>query len=188
MSEVQTKATTEEVQVPAHGGDDSIVGKLLSPDPGVMLWVWVVFFVLLVVLKKFAWKPILSGIEAREKSMKDALARAEEVSRKTEAAEGEQKQLLDEARTEAAKILSESRDFAKELKVKAESDAKLQSERIVAQAKQEIESAQQRAQAQLRQDAAILSVSVAEKILRKKIDSTEDKAFAERMVEEAPRS
>jgi F-type H+-transporting ATPase subunit b len=186
MSEVQTKATTEEVQVPSHG-DDSVVGKLLSPDPGVMLWVWVIFAVLLVVLRKFAWKPIISGIDAREKAMKDSLARAEEVSKKSEAAEDEQRKILEATKGEAAKLLAESREYAKDLKSKAEADAKLQAERIVAQARQEIEAAQQKAQAQLRQDAALLSIGVAEKILRKKVDAAEDKAFAERMAEEAPR-
>lgn len=187
MTDVQTN-TTATVQQASHGGDESIVGKLLSPDPGVMLWVWVVFFVLLVVLKKYAWKPILSGIEAREKSIKDSLSRAEEVARKTEAAEDEQKKILDQARTEAAQILTESRDFAKDLKLKAEADAKLQSERIVIQARQEIEAAQQKAQNQLRQEAAILSVGVAEKILRKNLNADEDKAYAKRMVEESARS
>ena len=185
MSDVQTN-TTATVQQASHGEDASIVGKLLSPDPGVMLWVWVVFFVLLVVLKKFAWKPILSGIEAREKSLKDSLARAEEVARKTEAAEDGQRKILDQAKVEAAQILSESRDFAKELKVKAE-DAKIQSERIVAQAKQEIDAAQQKAQAQLQHEAAVLSIGVAEKILRKNLGSDEDKAYAERMVQETSR-
>jgi F-type H+-transporting ATPase subunit b len=186
MSDVQTN-TTATVQHAAPGGDESIVGKLLSPDPGVMIWVWVVFFVLLVVLKKFAWKPILSGIEAREKSLKDSLSRAEEVARKTDAAEDEQRKILDQAKAEAAQVLSESRDFAKELKVKAEADAKVQAERIVAQAKQEIEAAQQKAQAQLRHEAAVLSVGVAEKILRKNLNAEEDKAYAQRMVEETSR-
>ncbi len=187
MTDVQTN-TTATVQQASHGEDASIVGKLLSPDPGVMLWVWVVFFVLLVVLKKFAWKPILSGIEAREKSLKDSLSRAEEVARKTEAAEDEQRKILDQAKADAAQILSETRDFAKDIKVKAEADAKAQSERIVAQAKQEIDAAQQKAQAQLRHEAAVLSIGVAEKILRKSLNSEEDKAYAERMVQETSRS
>ncbi len=189
MSEVQTKdATTQEVQVPSHAGEENIGGKLLSLDPGVILWVWVIFVVLLVVLRKFAWKPLLSGIEAREKALKDSLSRAEEVSKKSEAAEEGQRKILDEAKVQASQLLSESRDYAKELKAKAEVDAKVQAERIVAQARQEIEAAQQRAQAQLRQDAALLSIGVAEKILRKKVDTSEDQEFARRMVEEVPNS
>ena len=188
MSEVQTKdAVTEGVQVPSHAAEENIGGKLLSLDPGVMLWVWVIFVVLLLVLRKFAWKPILSGIDAREKALKDSLGRAEEVSKKSEAAEEQQRKLLEEAKVQAAQLLSESRDYAKDLKAKAEIDAKSQADRIVAQARQEIEAAQERAQAQLRQDAALLSIGVAEKILRKKIDTAEDQEFSRSMVDEAPK-
>ncbi len=172
----------------AEAAEENVGTKLLSLQPGVMIWVWIIFAVLMVVLYKFAWKPIMKGLDARDQALRDSLSRAEEVSKKSEASEAEQQKILDAAKAQAADLLSQSRDYAKELKTKAEEDAKVQADRIIEQARQEITAAQQQAQTQLRQDAALLSIGVAEKILRKKIDDGADQDFAKRMVDEAPKS
>lgn len=178
MSEVQASTVAE----PAGGG---IASELMAPNPGVMIWVWLVFVVLLVLLHKFAWKPILASVAERERRLKESLSKASEAAAKAASIEAEHQRILSEARVEATKILTEQRDFATKFRVQAEADAKTSADKIVAQAKVEIEAAQQHAQAQLRADAAELSVGVAEKILRHRLDGAETKDFAERMLVEA---
>ena len=176
----------EEVQ--AHTGAEAgggIANQLMTPNPGVMIWVWVVFVVLLVLLHKFAWKPILASVAERERKLKLSLEKADEAAAKTAQVEVEQQRILAEARAEAGKILSEQRDFAAKFRSQSETEAKASAEKIVAQALVEIEAAKTQARNDLRKDAADLSVGVAERILRHKLQDAEAKDFAERMLDEA---
>jgi len=175
--EVQAHTSAE-----AGGG---FAAQLMTPDPGVMIWVWLVFVVLLVLLHKFAWKPILASVAERERKLKESLEKADEAAAKTAQIEAEQQRILTEARTEAGKILSEQRDFATKFRSQSETEAKASAEKIVAQALVEIETAKNQARTDLRKDAADLSVGVAERILRHKLQDAEAKDFAERMLGEA---
>jgi F-type H+-transporting ATPase subunit b len=176
----------EEVQ--AHTGAEAgggIANELMAPQPGIMIWVWVVFIALLILLHKFAWKPILASVAERERKLKESLEKADQAAAKTAQVEAEQQRILAEARTEAGKILSEQRDFATKFRTQSEAEAKTSAEKIVAQAIVEIEAAKNQARTDLRKDAADLSVGVAERILRHKLQDAEAKDFAERMLVEA---
>jgi F-type H+-transporting ATPase subunit b len=159
--------------------------QLMTPQPGIMIWVWVVFIVLVVLLHKFAWKPILASVAERERKLRESLEKADQAAAKTAQVEAEQQRILAEARAEAGKILSEQRDFATKFRSQSEADAKTSAEKIVAQALVEIEAAKTQARTDLRKDAAELSVGVAERILRHKLQDAETKDFAERMLGEA---
>ena len=179
----------EEVQ--AHTGAEAgggIANQLMTPNPGVMIWVWVVFVVLLVLLHKFAWKPILASVAERERKLKESLEKAEEVASKTAKIEAEQQRILSEARTEAGKIVSEQRDFAAKFRAQAEAEAKVSAEKIVEHARTEIRAASEQARAALRKDAAEISVKVAEKILRTELEGAKAQDFAERMLAEATKN
>jgi F-type H+-transporting ATPase subunit b len=158
--------------------------KLMTPNPGIMIWVWVVFIALLVLLHKFAWKPILAAVSDRERKLKESLSKADEAVANAATIEAEQRKILEQARSEATRIISEQRDYAAKFKANSEADAKVAAEKIVDQAKSEIHAAQQQARTELSRYAAELSVGVAEKILRQKLD-TPDQAFAQQMVSEA---
>ncbi len=176
----------EEVQ--AHTVEEAgggIATQLMTPQPGIMIWVWVVFIALLVLLHKFAWKPILASVAERERKLKESLSKADEAAAKTAQVEAEQQRILAEARNEAGKILTEQREFATKFRAQSEADAKTSAEKIVAQAIVEIEAAKNQARTDLRKDAADLSLGVAEKILRHKLQDGESKDFAERMLAEA---
>lgn len=181
MSEVQASTAAE----PAGGG---IASELMSPNPGVIIWVWVAFVILLVLLHKFAWKPILASVAKRESKLKESLAKADEVTAMAASSEAEQRRILSETRTEASRILSEQRDFAAKFRTQAEAEAKSSAERIVEQAKTEIDAAAQQAGDRLKRDAAELSVGVAEKILRHKLEGSESADFAERLVSEVAKN
>ena len=157
----------------------------MIPQPGIMIWVWVVFIALLVLLHKFAWKPILASVAERERKLKESLSKADEAAAKTAQVEAEQQRILAEARNEAGKILTEQRDFATKFRAQSEADAKTSAEKIVAQAIVEIEAAKNQAGTDLRKDAADLSLGVAEKILGHKLQNAESTDFAERLLAEA---
>ncbi len=176
-----------EQEVQAHTAAEAgggIANQLMTPNPGVMIWVWVVFIALLVLLHKFAWKPILSAVADRERRLKESLEQADKAVAKAADIEAEQRKILDEARSEASRIISEQRDYAAKFKSSSEADAKAAAEKIVDEARSEIQVAQQQARTELSRYAAELSVGVAEKILRQKLD-TPAQAFAQRMVSEA---
>lgn len=166
----------------AGGG---IASELMAPQPGIMIWVWVVFIVLLFLLHKFAWKPILVSVAERENKLKESLEKADLAAAKTAQIEAEHQRILAEARAEAGKVLTEQRDFAAKFRAQSEAEAKASAEKIVAQALVEIDAAKTQAQSALRRDAADLSVGIAERILRHKLQETEAKDFAERMLVEA---
>ncbi len=181
----------EEVQ--AHtsaeaGGGGGFAAQLMTPDPGVMIWVWVVFVVLLVLLHKFAWKPILKAVTEREARLKESLSKAEELSAKSTALEAEQARILAETRSQAGAILAEQRDFAAKFRAQAEAEAKASAEKIVDEARTEIQTASEQARTALRRDAAELSVKVAEKILRSELDGAKAQDYAERMLAEATKN
>jgi F-type H+-transporting ATPase subunit b len=180
MSEVQASTAAE----PGGG----IASELMAPNPGTMIWVWVVFLVLLFVLHKFAWKPILASVAERERKLKESLSKADEVAAKAASTEAEQQRLLAEARAEGAKIIAEQRDFAAKFRSQAEADAKVSAEKIVEQARTEIDAAAQQASESLRRDAVELSVGVAERILRHKLEGAESKDFAEKLVSEVAKN
>lgn len=179
----------EEVQ--AHTAAEpggGIATQLMTPNPGVMIWVWVVFIVLLVLLHKFAWKPILKAVAEREAKLKESIAKADEVAAKATAIEAEQQKVLAEARAQAGAIIVEQRDFAAKFRAQAEAEAKVSAEKIVEQARTEIQAASEQARAALRKDAAELSVKVAEKILRTELEGAKADEFAERMLAEATKN
>lgn len=165
-----------------HGG--SVTDKLLTPDPGVMIWVWVVFFCLLLLLRKYAWNPLLAALRQREKTISDSLARVEEIEKRSESLEADQRKILEEARSEANRILAEQRVYAEKFRENAEREAKVSAESLVRQAKDEIVATSQNAQAQLKRDAAKLSVDIAEKILRKELNDAQGKDYANRVLDE----
>ena len=146
---------------------------LVQPDPGLYIWTIVTFLILLGLLAKFAWRPLLDALEQRQavirKSLDDARQAREELAQvKTEA-----QRLLAEARTEANQIVSRTRSdaaaFAEELKVKARADA----EALVKRAERDIEMQTARALENIRRETVELSVAIASKILRRDI-SKED--------------
>lgn len=172
----------------AAGQGGGFVEALMMPKPGIMIWVWVVFLVLLVLLHKFAWKPILKAVAEREAKLKESLSAAEAASAKAAAVEAEQAKILGETKVQAQAILAEQRDFAAKFRAQAEADAKTSAEQILEHAKTEIEAASEQARTALRRDAAELSVKVAEKILRSELEGAKADGFAERMVAEASKN
>ena len=157
---------------------------LVQPDPGLYIWTIVTFLVLLALLARFAWRPLLDALEQRQevirKSLDDArLAREELAQVKTEAS-----RLLAEARTEAAEIVSRTRSetarFADEMKAKARTDA----DALVKRAEREIEMQAARVIENIRRETVELSVAIASKILRRDVSKEDNERLMQDTLKE----
>ncbi len=150
---------------------------------GLMFWTWLVFIILLLVLRKWAWKPILGALDAREKGIQDTLDNAaknrEEASRLLE----EQRKLLEESRDQAKHLLADNRKAAERLRAELLDEARTEKDRIVAGARDEIQHERDQALDALRREAVDLSISAASRVLHKNLDSKENRRIVDEYLE-----
>jgi len=159
---------------------------LITPEIGLFFWQTIVFLVLLFLMAKFAWKPILSSVKNREQSINDALASAENARKEMQNLQSDNEQLLKEARAERDAILREARELKEKVITDASDEAKVKADKIVADAKRSIELEKQSAMAELKNHVAELSVEIAEKIVRKELsDKNEQHQMIEKMIGDA---
>ncbi len=176
----ESQGTHAETQ--AHGGN--ALPPFLQFDPGVGIWTIITFVLLLVVLKKMAWKPILASLDEREKTIKQSLDQAQRLQGENARLAEEQKRILEAARAEAAGIVQNSREAAEVLRRQLEQAAQAEKARILASAQQEIETQKRQALAELRKTAADLSISVAEKLIRQNLDDSKNRALVDSLIAE----
>jgi F-type H+-transporting ATPase subunit b len=157
---------------------------LLRFDPGVGIWALITFALLLVILKKLAWKPILKSLEDRERTIKQSLEQAQNLQSENARLAQEQTKLLDTARTEASSILASAREASEVIRKQIEQAAQTERVRILASAKQEIEAQKQTALSELRKTTAELSISIAEKLLRQNLDDAKTKVIVDQLIQE----
>ena len=156
--------------------------KLLSEfSLGLFFWQLLLFVALLLLLKKFAWKPILDAVNERETSIKDSLSAAQKARDEMQAVQADNKRILKEARAERDALLSEAKKASTQMINQAKEDAKLEAEKITAQAQEMIQNEKKAAINELKNQVAQLSVDIAEKVLQTEL---KDKAAQEKLVEE----
>jgi F-type H+-transporting ATPase subunit b len=150
-----------------------VLNALVTPGVGLIFWTSIVFLLLLVLLGKFAWKPILSAIKEREQGIEHALKSAEAAKKEMENLKAGNEKILNEARAERDALLKEARDtkeaIISEAKVKAQKDA----DRILSTAREQIIAEKNAAIADLKAQVATLSIDIAEKILKSELSSDE---------------
>jgi F-type H+-transporting ATPase subunit b len=146
---------------------------LITPNIGLMFWTLVTFTLLLIVLRKFAWGPIVTGLRTREQSIEEALSEAKKAREEMNSLKAENEALLAQARAERDRILKE----AKEIKEKLISDAKLaaqeEGKKIMAQAQESIEKEKASAFADLKEQVVTLAIEAASKIVKKELAGTQ---------------
>lgn len=151
--------------------------ELVKPAIGLIFWMTVTFVIVLFLLKKFAWKPILSIIKEREKSIAEALESAEAAKREMKNLKAGNEKLLAEARLERDKILKEATEIKESLINDAKGKAKIEADKIISSARETINNEKNAAIAELKNQVATLSIDIAEKILKSEL-SNEDKQKA----------
>ncbi|NND62110.1 MAG: F0F1 ATP synthase subunit B [Flavobacteriaceae bacterium] len=147
---------------------------LVTPEIGLIFWTSLSFLILLFILRKFAWKPILNSVNTREQSIKDALASAEAAKREMENLTADNERILKEARIERDTMMKEARDLKTKMISDAKDEAKAEADKMISQAQAAIESEKKAAIAELKNQVATLSVEIAEKVVKDEL-SNKDK-------------
>ena|SRR5436190_11900541 len=151
--------------------------ELLTPGSGLLFWQLVVFILLVFMLSKLAWKPILSSLKEREASIQTALDSAEKAKAEMASLKSDNEKLLKQAREERDHILREAREAAGRLHDQAQLDAKKNADRIIEDAKAVINTEKNAALREVKAQVAQFSLEIAEKLLRKNLSN--DKAQKE---------
>lgn len=153
--------------------------NLLSPNGGLMVWTLVVFLILMVVLSKYAFGPITEAVAAREKALEEALEQAKK-DRATAAAQlAEQRQLLERAHGDAARVLAEARTAADSVRQNLLEQTHAQQQDLLARARQEIEDERNRAVAELRRQAVDLAILGAGKVIERNLDDATNRKLVD---------
>jgi F-type H+-transporting ATPase subunit b len=156
---------------------------LVTPDFGLVFWMLVSFLILLFILKKFAWKPILGSLKAREDSIDEALKSAEMAKDQMAKLQADNLKILQEAKEEREKLLKEAREVKDRIIADAKSEAVLEADKIIIAAKSQIESEKLSAIKEIREKVVLLSVDNAEKIIHKNLDSdSKQRDFADSLL------
>jgi len=145
---------------------------------GLLFWSVVTFILLLVVLKKIAWGPIISALENRELEIKNALNAAEKAKLEAEKISSDYEQSIKDAKIEAQKIISESKASAEKVKLNIEKSAEEKAESILSNAKEQISVEKENAINEIRDIAIDLSIDVASKVIGQNIDSNKNRNLA----------
>lgn len=159
---------------------------LLNPNPGLVIWQLIVFGILVFILRKFAWTPIINGLKEREGEIEGALKMAEETRAEMAKLKADNDKLVAEARRERDEIVKEAKEAANRLITEAKADAQTQSAKILEDARATIAHEKEVMIASVKQDVANLSIEIAEKILRKELsDKAAQQSYVSALVADA---
>ncbi len=142
---------------------------LLLPHLGLIVWTVLAFLIVLFILKKFAWKPILKGLNDRESNIASSIATAERVKQEMATLKSENEALLIKAREERAEMLKEAKDIKDKMINDAKTEAKVQAAKIIADAQASITNQKMAALTDIKNQVGKMVVEVSEKILRKEL-------------------
>lgn len=144
---------------------------LVTPGFGLIFWTVITFLILLFILRKFAWKPILGAVSDRETSIKEALASAEDAKKEMQNLQADNQKLIKEARAERELMLKEAREIKTKMIEDAKGEAKIVADKMVTQAQAAIEAERKSAIADLKGQVATLSVEIAEKVMKSELSN-----------------
>lgn len=158
---------------------------LVTPALGLVFWTTLAFLVVLFMLKKMAWKPILESIQQREKTISDSIEAAKNMQEEMARLKSSNEDLLKKAREERDALLKEAREAKDAIIAEAKTKAASEGDRIVAAAREQIKNEKLAAIAELKNQVAVLSIEIAEKILRNELSKDEkQKTLVNNLVEE----
>ena len=146
---------------------------LLTPELGLFFWTLVAFIAVFLILRKYAWKPILDMLGEREKGIADSIATAERVKNEVGQQMAENEKLLAQAREERTMMLKDAKDMKDKIVNEAKDQAKAEANKIIIDAQQQIQQQKMAALTEVKNEIGNLSIEVAEKILRKQLNAAD---------------
>ena len=158
---------------------------LITPGIGLIFWMFFAFSVVLIILRKYAWKPILGALEERETSINNALSEARTARQEVSLLKVKNEELIHEVQVERDAILKEARDTRSTMVADAKNRAKEEADRMIRQAREEILGEKNAAIADIRGQVASLSIDIAEKILKSELsEEKKQKALIDNLLDE----
>lgn len=151
--------------------------ELVTPGIGLVFWMLLSFSIVLFLLKKFAWKPIINMLKEREDSISDALNAAEKAKEKMAELNAENEKIIEQANKERKKILAEAYEENHNVITNAKAEAQKEADKIIDNARISIEHEKQVALSEIKHLMADLSIEIAEKILKRELNDSKDQAI-----------
>jgi F-type H+-transporting ATPase subunit b len=143
--------------------------ELLTPSFGLIFWTLLAFIIVFLILRKFAWGPILNSLNQREKTIADSLATAERMKVEMAQMKNENEQLMAKAREERTQMIKEARETRDKMVSEAKEQAKTEANKIVADAQQQINAQKMAALTEVKNQVGQLVIEVTEKVLRREL-------------------
>jgi F-type H+-transporting ATPase subunit b len=152
---------------------------LIQVDPGLFIWTILTFLVLLGLLGKFAWKPLLAALDSRHELIKKSLDDADKAKQELERLQQDSREIISEARVEAQSIVAKSRSEAEKLKGEMRQKAKEEAGSIVRSAEKQIQVETEKAIAEIRGEVVDLSLLVASRLVKKNLSKEDNQSLIE---------
>jgi len=159
---------------------------MLNLDPGMMIWGWITFIVLLILLYKVAWKPILSTIDKRENTIQDSLDSAKNAQEEAEKLLSKHQEMIKSAEQEAQNLIRENKDLAEKSKQEVLAQARNTAQNFIEKAKADIEKEKEAALLSLRTEVADLVISATRKIIGETLDEAKHRQMVDDFIRNIP--
>ena len=159
---------------------------LLRFEPGLMIWTVIIFVVLLIVLRKFAWGPLLAALDEREQNIKEALEQAQKTQRETELVLAENQRRTDEGFKRAEEIVQQARQEAEQMRQRMLEEAKAESRRVTEQGLRRIEAEQRAAMEEIRKMAGDLAIQAAGRLIQVSLSDQQQREIVDKFLAEVP--
>ncbi len=164
---------------PLLAAEEGAKPGMLDPHYGLMTWTILIFVTLMLLLRKFAWGPILGAVRSREQALADAMAAAERDRNEAAKLLADQRAAIEAARNEAQRFIAEGRATAESMRSEMLEQTRLQQAELLERARKEIETEKVKAVDELRREAVDLALAGAGKLISQKLDSAGDRALVE---------
>lgn len=158
------------------------MNPLVQPDPGLFIWTILTFLVLLALLSKFAWKPLLAALQARSERIAQSLDEARRAHEEMARVKRESAEIIRQAHVEASTIVSSSRSDAERVREETKQKARAEAAAIIAAAQRQIDAEAVRARDDVRRETADLAVAIASKLIRRNISVDDNRVMIDEMI------
>jgi F-type H+-transporting ATPase subunit b len=161
---------------------------LVQPDPGLYIWTIITFLVLVALLARFAWRPLLEALERRQAAIRQSLDDVRQAKQELERVHAESSRILAEARSKADEILTATRDDAYRFRDELKDKARLEGAALVQAAERQIQMETARARQQIRRDAIDISVEIASKLLERNVSAADNERLIDDTLQRLPQN
>lgn len=157
---------------------------MLQLEPGMMIWTWITFFILFLILLRVAWKPLLTAVENREKSISDSLRKAEEAKSEAQKLLDEQQNQLRTTQEDIQKMMKESKELAEKIKTEMLEKARAEAQKLQQRAREDIVRETEAAILQLKKQVADIAIQAASRLIQENLDEKKHRDLVDNYIKE----